>query len=82
MIKELFIMLIKRDYTGKTKSVYECDKCKRKINTTTEKRYRIKLNTYKNRTSVEAGIRTYDLCRRCASIINNYIMKGIKKKEE
>lgn len=26
--KELFIMLKKVDYTGKTKSLYECDKCR------------------------------------------------------
>lgn len=76
-------MLIKLDRTGKTRSIYECDKCGKRINTSTERRYKIRLNTYKGRSSEEIVIRSYDMCKRCASIINNYIIKkGDKKKEE
>lgn len=76
-------MLIKQDYTGRTRSIYECDRCGKRINTNTEKRYKIRINTYKGRTSTEVVIRGYDMCRKCASIINNYIMKkGDNKKEE
>lgn len=76
-------MLIKIDNTGKTRSIYECDKCGKRINTSTERRYKIRLNTYKGRSSAEIVIRSYDMCKRCASIINNYIMKkkGDKKEE-
>lgn len=75
-------MLIKTDYTGRTRSLYECDKCGKRINTSTEKRYKIRINTYKGRSSTEIQIRGYDLCRRCSSIINNYIMRKENKKEE
>lgn len=54
----------------------------KRINTSTERRYKMRLNTYKGRSSMEIVIRAYDLCKRCASIINNYIIKEVKKKEE
>ena len=54
----------------------------KRINTSTEKRYKIRLNTYKGKGSTEVVIRSYDLCKRCTSIINNYIMKKGNKKEE
>lgn len=75
-------MLIKMDRSGKTRSLYECDKCGKRINTSTEKRYKCRLNTYKGRGSTEIAIRGYDLCKKCASIINNYILRKENKKEE
>ena len=72
-------MLKQKDYTGKTKSVYICDRCNTVINTAYDKCYKIVVNTYKDNTTVFKAIKRYDLCRKCASIFCNYVEKGVKK---
>lgn len=68
-------MLIEKENTGKKKSKYICDKCSKQINTDTERRYKISIDTPKDNTSGMKKIRRYDLCKHCTSIIINYIEK-------
>ena len=68
-------MLVEREYTGKKKSKYICDKCSKQINTDTEKRYKIGIDTPKDNTSGTKMIRRYDLCKHCTNVIINYVEK-------
>lgn len=69
-------MLIERVYTGDKKSKYVCDKCGKPINTKTEKRYKISIDTpIPNRSSYMNIVRRYDLCKRCTSVIIGYVEK-------
>ena len=68
-------MLVEKDYTGKKKSKYICDRCGKPINTDTEKRYKIGIDTPKNYMSEMKIVRRYDLCKHCTSVIINYIEK-------
>lgn len=68
-------MLVEREYTGKKKSKYICDRCSKQINTNTERRYKIGIDTPKDNTSGMKIIRRYDLCKHCTSVVINYIEK-------
>lgn len=63
-------MLIKKDCTGKTRTVYQCDKCGKIINIKNRKRFKlsIDINT-KNKTSSLTKLYRYDLCTNCINII-------------
>lgn len=69
-------MLEAVDYTGKTKSKYICDRCGKHINTYSEKRYKICIDTPKDSSSVLKPIKRYDLCKKCAKLIVYIIEKG------
>ena len=68
-------MLVERENTGKKKSKYICDRCSKPINTDTEKRYKIGIDTPKDNTSGMKIIRRYDLCKHCTNVIINYVEK-------
>lgn len=70
-------MLVKKYYQNNGKAVYECDRCKKLMDTHEDNRYRIVISSTKSRGKV---IRGYDLCKHCCSIIVHYIEKGITKK--
>ena len=57
-------MLVEKDYTGKKKSKYICDRCGKSINTDTEKRYKIGIDTPKNYTSEMKIVRTTEIQKR------------------
>lgn len=69
-------MLKAIDYTGKKKSVYICDRCGKRINTSSERRYKVSIRTPKGKTSVMKTLNGYDLCRCCTGNIINMIEKG------
>lgn len=72
-------MLIKMDRTGKTKSVFKCDRCKKRLVTGSRTRYKIAVHktprTYKT-------INKYDLCEECYIKICKYINGNIMSKKE
>ena len=68
-------MLEEIDYTGKKRSKYICDRCGRRINTSSEKRYKLGIDTPKGNTSVMKSVKRYDLCKHCISAIVNYVEK-------
>ena len=68
-------MLIEKVYTGDKRYKYVCDKCGKSINTKSEKRYKIGIDTPKDNTSGMKIVRRYDLCKHCTSVIINYIEK-------
>lgn len=68
-------MLVEREYTGRKRSKYICDKCGKPINTKSERRYKIGIDTPKDNRSRMKIIRRYDLCKHCTSVIINYIEK-------
>lgn len=66
-------MLIKKDLKDKRRSIYECDRCKRR--TMTENN--IQIYTREN-TSI---IKQWDLCERCFSSLKRGIEKGVQKND-
>lgn len=71
-------MLIDKDYTGKIKSTYECDRCKTRIHTATDARYRVAVqNTSKSLTV----IKSWDLCKRCYVALYRGIEKGVVRRD-
>jgi protein-arginine kinase activator protein McsA len=68
-------MLVEKVYTGDKRYKYVCDKCGKPINTKSERRYKIGIDTPKDNTSGMKIVKRYDLCKRCTSIIINYIEK-------
>lgn len=68
-------MLVERVYTSDEKSKFICDRCGKNINTDTERRYKIGIDTPKGNTSGMKKIRRYDLCKRCTNAIVNYVEK-------
>lgn len=68
-------MLVEKVYTGDKRYKYVCDKCGKLINTKSERRYKIGIDTPKDNTSGMKIVRRYDLCKHCTSVIINYIEK-------
>lgn len=67
-------MVIKVDTTGKTKSIYECDRCHKEINLSTDNRFKVIVRSKANNT-----LKTWDLCKRCSLLLCKGIEKGVKK---
>lgn len=79
------IMLKKIDYTGHNKTVYICDRCKKELDTSVDRRYRVSVHIDKigsKSGSHVKQIRAYDLCKRCCSILCTNIEKSKKKSDE
>ena len=76
-------MLISKDCTGKTGSIFECDRCKGEIHTPKEGRYRIAVQ---NTSESVKTVSSWDFCRRCYRILCRSIEltaeKMTKEKEE
>ena len=70
-------MLVSMDKTGKTKSIFKCDRCGVVIETGVDERYRMSIN----KTSKHKTIKGYDLCKRCCLTICKIIEKGVKKED-
>ena len=72
-------MLIQKNYTGRTKSIFLCDRCKRKIETDKNDRYRVVVQKTPN--SLRSNqIQAWDLCERCYSALDRGIKKGVINK--
>lgn len=66
--------IVSIDYTRQGKgSVFECDRCHRKINTKREKRYVINISKSKLGQSGLEKIKKFDFCRNC---IRKYLKDG------
>ena len=72
-------MLISMDKTGKTKSVYKCDRCGEIIENINGHRYRISAHKPKGRKTTVNG---WDFCRRCYLILCKGVAKGVKNKND
>lgn len=69
--------IVSIDYTRQGKgSVFECDRCHRKINTKKEKRYVIYISKSKLGQSGLEKIKKFDFCRNC---IRKYLKEGIEE---
>lgn len=67
--------IVSIDYTRQHKgSVFECDKCHRKINTNKEKRYVVDISKSKLGQSGLKKIKKFDFCENC---IRKYLNEGI-----
>lgn len=67
--------MLRKKILVRKKSKYICDKCGKQINTDTERRYKISIDTPKDNTSGMKMIRRYDLCKHCTNVIINYVEK-------
>ena len=65
-------MLIKKNFRDRKKCIYECDRCKRKINYCT--RYQL----YVAVKGTSMGKKYADLCERCMNALN----RGMKKESK
>ena len=70
-------MLIKKNFRNKKNSIYECDRCKRKIN------YCTRFQLYVAGKGTSIGRKYVDLCERCMNALDRGIKKGkgVKKYE-
>lgn len=67
-------MLIETDRRGKTKSIFECDRCKRIINTEIDQRFKLTVQNTPIGNHANT-IKRWDLCKRCYAAL----YKGIEK---
>lgn len=68
--------IVSIDYTKQGKgSIFECDRCHRKINTKKEKRYVIDISKSKLGQSGLEKIKKFDFCGNC---IRKYLKEGDK----
>lgn len=74
-------MLKDKNLSGTVASLYICDRCGTEIENKRGVRYRILLQTKNEKHNMQATIKTYDLCKSCASRVNALINKTIPKKE-
>ena len=73
-------MLIKIDHTGKRGTIYICDRCKHKIDTSEERRYKISVEIGKTQGhTYKTVLKKYDLCKHCCIVLCHAIEKGVKK---
>lgn len=70
-------MLVIKDMSRKGGCVYECDRCKKRLHTNIEMRYRI--IAYKAPRGYYRQDKTWDLCERCYRALCRGIKKGVKK---
>lgn len=71
-------MIIKQDNTGKTKSIFKCDRCNAELITDRDERYRISVQEIPRTNS---KTKKWDLCRRCYLLLCKGIKKGVPRKE-
>jgi hypothetical protein len=71
-------MLIKKDRTGKTKSIFTCDRCNKRLISGTDTRY--KISVYKA-PKTYITIDSFDLCEQCYSVIVNELESYIGNKK-
>ena len=71
-------MLVKADTTGKTKSIFKCDRCKKKLINDKDERYVIYIQKIPMNRKI---VKTWDLCDRCFSALCRGIEKGVFRKE-
>lgn len=69
-------MLIKKDCTGKTKSIYKCDRCGTEIHTDVSDRFKVFVK--KSPKDYEV-INSWDLCKRCYISLCKALSKGGNK---
>lgn len=69
--------IISVDYTRQKRgSIFECDRCHRKINTAREKRYVVNISKSKLSRSGLEKIKKFDFCSKC---IRKYLKEGIEE---
>lgn len=77
-------MVVNKDNTGKTKTIYECDRCHKKIDTAKFSSFKLSVRkTSDHNTFIES----WDLCYRCLNVIRTtmkfrnqkYLKKYYKK---
>lgn len=73
-------MLITTDCTGKKGSVFECDRCKKRLHSKVEKRFRI--TAYDTPRGYYKQDNSWDLCERCYKALCRGIEKGVTKKND
>ena len=71
-------MVVKVDFTGKTKSEYQCDRCGAKLQKGVANRYRVVVY----RTTKYKGIMHWDLCTKCTRALKRGIEKRNTKEVE
>lgn len=71
-------MLIKKYYQNNGCSIYECDRCKKVIDTAKERRIRIAAEEcHKSKYHL---VKSWDLCMNCFVALQRGIAKGVNKK--
>ena len=65
-------MLIKKDLKDKRKSIYECDRCKKRTTRDNNVQICIKEN--------QVAKKKWDLCTRCFQALRKGIEKGVQRK--
>jgi hypothetical protein len=71
-------MLIEKDCTGKTKSIYQCDRCKKRLDMAVDERYKVSIYEDKIDFKNLESVKKYDLCRHCYILLYRAIEKGCK----
>ena len=70
-------MLVKKDCSGKTKSIYECDRCHKKIDTAKASSFKVSVRKTSERD--REIVESWDLCWRCLNVIRT-AMRFTKRK--
>lgn len=65
--------LVKIDYTGKSGTIFECDRCHKKIDTDKDVRYIVDISKSKLKDSGRIKIKKYDFCDIC---IKKWLKEG------
>lgn len=63
-------MIVNIDRTGKSKSIYECDRCHKKIDTAKASSFKVSVRKTSEHNSF---IESWDLCYKCLNVIKNAI---------
>ncbi len=71
-------MLKDKNLTGKQASIYICDRCGAEIENKRGTRYRIQFQTKSNKHNMQETIKSFDLCKQCAKVVNSVII-GTKR---
>lgn len=71
-------MLVKINYTGKGNTIYECDRCHKRIDTGKERRIRISAQISQH--SKYKNLNGWDFCEKCYISLIRGIKKGVAKK--
>ena len=72
-------MLIKKNVTGKTGSIFECDRCKKELITGRDERFHLAVT----KSPRDYGrLKSWDLCKRCYLMLCKGIAKGVTDKDK
>ncbi len=71
-------MIIEKYYNNNGKTIYECDRCKKVIDTSKENRIRV--HTQISQNSKYKNLNSWDFCERCYAALKRGIERGVVKK--